>query len=171
MTDHGYMKNKIKQYEKDYENIKNMYDITGSIIRACKNLNMSKIHYYYICDKYNLPRLVNKSINNKKNNNNQKGGHININDKDFQKDKKINKNKNISNVNELKKYSNIKLISNNNTTTKNNNNMSDNILITQNKYINDNDKNNNNKQKEKYKELCLKYINDVYNSKIINSHQ
>ena len=61
MTDYGYMKNKIKQYEKDYENIKNMYDVTGSINRACKNLNVSKIHYYYICDKYNLPRLINKS--------------------------------------------------------------------------------------------------------------
>jgi hypothetical protein len=167
MTDYGYMKNKIKQYEKDYENIKNMYEITGSIIRACKNLNMSKIHYYYICDKYNLPRIINKSKQNSNQSIIQKGGNL-------QKNKKISKITKKKELDELKKYNNIKLISNNDTNySKNNNIMSDNnIIFTQNKNLNDNNKKNINEQKEKkHKQLCIKYINDIYNSKIVNSHQ
>ena len=171
--------------KKVYEKIKTLYNNKEcrTLNECFETINLKRHIYYYICKKYKLPYIIEK-----KNLKNQSGGAnklksitvklISIDNNNEKINNIVHNDNNMSTnnnkIDELKKYNNIKLISNNDTNySKNNNIMSDNnIIFTQNKNLNDNNKKNINEQKEKkHKQLCIKYINDIYNSKIVNSHQ
>jgi len=63
--------NKFEQYKKNYDAITDLYSTTESINKACKQLNINRNHYYYICKKYNFSNVCNdKKIKN------QKGGKM-----------------------------------------------------------------------------------------------
>jgi transposase len=54
---------RISKYEDSYNRIAALYRNTGSIPKACNELNVSVSYYYKICKKLNRPSVASKDYN------------------------------------------------------------------------------------------------------------